>query len=304
MADTFESLWKKLLVYGPETPIPLAQEFIATAYARALTEVNWTGLRGEGEFVIPATYNTGTVQVTQGSTAVVGTGTTWTSSMTGRQFFVRGVGPFYTFTQTSSTTGTLDRTYGGVTGVTLPYDILQTYLTAPSDFLQFQAVMDRDNNWRLHTNYRQEQIDTWDSKRSVAGTPTILAAAPYDASGVPRFEIWPRTSAAKTYSYRYVRKPALLVNPSDTLIWPISGYAITQGALAELSMWPGTRAEKNPYYDLQQHQVHEMQFKEELHNLTLEDQRINQTAVMYEGWENVPYSPIDASYIQSHGGVV
>lgn len=300
MADTFDTLWKRILVYAPETPVPLAQEFINTAYSRALTETNWAGLRAEGEFVIPATYNTGTVTVTQGSNAVTGAGTTWTAAMTGRQFFVGGVGPFYTFTQTGTTTGTLDRVYGGTTVAGTTYDILQTYLTAPTDFLQFTAVMDRANNWRLHTNFRQEQIDTWDSKRSVAGTPTILATAPFSASGVVRFEIWPRTSAAKVYSYRYVRKPSALVAAADALIWPISGYALIQGALAELSMWPGTRMAKNPYYDLQQHMAHEQAFKEELGKLTLEDQRISQSAVTYEGWENVPYAPIDAAYLQTH----
>lgn len=301
MADTFESLWKRLLVYAPETPIPLVQEFINTAYSRALTEVNWNAQRGEGEFIIPATYNTGTATVTQNSTSVSGVGTTWTSAMIGRQFFVTGRGPFYTITAVGSSTSlTLDRVYAGVSASGVTYDILSVYLTAPSDFLQFLAVMDRDNNWRLHTNFRQEQIDTWDSKRSVAGTPTILATAPYDSSGLVRFEIWPRATAGKTYSYRYIKKLAQLVNATDPLVWPISGYCLIQGALAEITMWPGLRGKPNPFYDLNQHNVHETLFKEELQKLILEDQRINQTAIIYEGWENVPYAPIDAAYLQTH----
>lgn len=301
MADTFESLWKRLLVYAPECPIPLAQEWINTAYSRILTKTNWSGLRAEGEFQIPASYTTGTVTVTQNTPDVVGSGTTWTSAMIGRQFLAQAVGPLYTVIAVpSATTLTLDRVYGGTTGASLTYEITLVYLTAPSDFLQFQAVMDRANNWRLHTNFRQEQIDTWDSKRSVTGTPTILATAPFTSSGLVRFEIWPRATSAKTYSYRYVKKPALLAASSDTPIWPVSSYALIQGALSELSLWPGLKSSPNLYHDLQQHSTHETAFKEEVQGLVLEEERINQSAVYYEGWENIPYAPIDAAYLQTH----
>lgn len=301
MADTFATLWKRLLVYAPETPVPLAQEWINTAYSRILTKTNWSGLRAEGEFVIPATYNTGTVTVTQNSTAIVGNGTTWTSAMIGRQLIVGAIGPFYTITDVPSTTSiTLDRVYGGTSGATLAYDVLQVYLSAPTDFLQLQAVLDRANNWRLHTRYLQENLDTWDSKRSVSGTPTILATAPFSSSGGVRFEIWPRITSGKTYSYRYVKKPLPLTNPTDTPIWPISSYAIIQGALAEMSMWPGLKNSRNMFFDPNQMRMREDAFEKETQGLLLEEQKINQTAISYDGWETVPYAPIDAAYMQTH----
>lgn len=301
MAETFETLWKRLLVYAPDIPLPLAQEWVNTAYSRILTKHNWSGLRGEAEFVIPPSYVTGTVTTTQSSLGVVGVGTTWTSAMIGRQFLVGSAGPFYTITDVPTTTSlTLDRAYGGASGALQTYDILQVYLPGPSDFLQFQAVLDRTNNWRLHTNYRQETIDTWDSKRSVGGTPTILAVAPNSPSGGIRFEIWPRIASGKTYSYRYVKKLPLLVNASDTLINPISGYAILQGALSELTMWPGLKNSKNMAFDPNGHTMRESAFKEEVQGLLLEDQRIIQDMITYEGWDNIPYAPIDASYMQTH----
>jgi hypothetical protein len=301
LAETFETLWKRLLIYAPECPIPLAQEWINTAYSRALTRTNWAGLRAEAEFVIPSTYNTGTVTVTQNSAAVVGSGTTWTSSMIGRQFFTGGNGPFYTITDVpSSTSLTLDRTYAAETSAGSTYDIVLVYLPVPSDFLSFQSVMDRSNNWRLHTNFRQEQLDTWDSKRSVTGTPTLLAAAPFTSAGLARYELWPRVTTGKTYSYRYVKKPSLLSAASDTPIYPISGYCLIQGALSELSSWPGVRSAPNIFYDEKQHMMHEVAFERELQGLVLEDEKINQTIVTYEGWENVPFAPIDAAYLQTH----
>jgi hypothetical protein len=60
------------------------------------------------------TYNTGTVDVTNGSNAIVGHGTTWTSEMTGRLFIPRlaNCNRGYVFTYVSDTSGTLESTYG------------------------------------------------------------------------------------------------------------------------------------------------------------------------------------------------
>ena len=60
------------------------------------------------------TYNTGTVDVTNGSNAIVGHGTTWTSGMTGMLFIPRlaNCNRGYKFTYVDATDGTLESTYG------------------------------------------------------------------------------------------------------------------------------------------------------------------------------------------------
>lgn len=302
MADTYEQLWRRILVYAPLCPIPLAQEFVNTAYDRMLVMGNFSALRAEGEFIIPPTYNTGTATVTQSSTTVTGAGTTWTTAMVGRQFFTNGRGAYYTITDVPSVTSlTLDRVWADASAAAQPYDVLITYITLPSDFIQFLSVLDRDNNWKLHTNYRQEQIDRWDAKRSVTGTPTMLVIAPYTSAGVPRAEIWPRATGGKTYSYRYMKQPGDLTNAVDTTIWPIASRVIRLGALVELSKWPGLGTAPNPYFNLELHKINEMSFREAVHEMVLEDQKIHQTTVTYDGEiENIPFAPIDAAYLQSH----
>ena len=47
------------------------------------------------------TTGTGTIGVTNGSTAVTGTGTSWTAAMTGRKFRITGDNEWYTFTYVS-----------------------------------------------------------------------------------------------------------------------------------------------------------------------------------------------------------
>ena len=83
--------------------------------ARALRRVNqvrtdimsrfagrWQGQYREGWLGLVPVYSTGTVAVTQGSRAVVGTGTTWTAVMAGRKF----LGPDNAYYKVASVTDT------------------------------------------------------------------------------------------------------------------------------------------------------------------------------------------------------
>lgn len=309
--STFEGLWRRIRVYAPECPLPLAQEFINTAYSRILSRQAWTGVRGQTEISVDTLYDTGTVNVTQGSATVQGTLTSFTSAMIGRQFFLSpGVtgsnAPFYTIIAVpNGTTLTLDRPWGLPTATTQAYNILTVYLTMPSDFLNLETVVDIQNNWKLHLNFQQANLDVWDAKRSVTGTSWVLAPATtspvVSTFGQLRYEIWPRTAPGpKTFPIRYIRKPALLVNPTDTPVFPIRGDLIREGALAELALWPGTSEYKNPYHDLNLHRTHLQLFEKYLGETIREESEINQAVVFYEDYEGLPYAPIDAKFLQTH----
>ncbi len=73
----------------------------------------WQGAYREGWLPVVPVYGTGTVQVTQGSRTVTGSGTTWTSAMVGRKF----LGPnneYYKISAVGSTTDlTLTEPYQG-----------------------------------------------------------------------------------------------------------------------------------------------------------------------------------------------
>lgn len=303
MADNFGQLWKRLLVYAPEVPLPLAQEFINTAYSRALAYGSWSGLRKETEFIFPGPYSTGTATVVQESAVVSGSGTTWTSAMQGRQFFI-DAGPSYTIEEvTSATSLTLDRPYGGVDASGLTYTIQKVIVTAPSDMLALKSVRDMENNWKLRLDFKQEQIDAFDAQRTSVGTPWMLATASPSSAGLVRYELWPRLGAAKTYSVRYLRKPGLLSVSTDTPIFPISARRelLINGALSELCKWPGTSANKNPFFGMAQHQIYEQSFLTELKICQREDQEIYQSDVEYADDNVTEWAPLDAAFLQSHG---
>lgn len=305
--STFGDLWKKILLYCPDLPLPLAQEFVNTAYSRALTSIDWTGLKGYGSIILPAQYNTGTATVVQESTTVTGVATAWTSAMVGRQFYMNGRAPFYTITavDTGAQTLTLDRVWGEA-GTTAAYTIQLIYVVMPDDFLNFTSIVDLVNRWQIWKDVPQEWLDRVDAARIYAGSPSwvVSYASPSPVTATlnqVRYEIWPRGGGDKTYPYTYIKKPPLLSASTDRIMFPIRGDLVREGALAELALWPGTGEIKNPYYDLQNHREHEKRFQERLELVLNEDQNIRQSRVWFEeerkGW---PMAPIDSNFIQSH----
>lgn len=283
--------------------MPLAQEFVNRAYSTVLSYGFWLGTYKDSGFFIPASYNTGTVQVVQGSAVVLGTGTTWTSAMVGRQFLLGPIAPFYDILSVDSPTQiTLASPFIGASATLQPYAIQLRLVTCPSDFMNFVSVVDPVNNWQLNLNYTQEKIDKWDARRTVGGTPRVLAGATQTTTGLLRYEIWPQTQTNVSYPFRYRNILPLLSAASDRPIFPIRGDVLRDGALAELCLWPGLATAPNPYYNLQQHKMMMEKFWKGIYALELENQNQSQTAVDYTLDSGLPYAPIDANYIQSHGG--
>lgn len=308
MSDqTFGQLWRRLKLHAPGLPIPLAQEFINTAYSKALGMGDWSGLRGEAEFVLPPIYNAGTFSVTQGATGVAGSGTAWTADMEGRQIFADGKAPFYTILRVEDPqTLFIDRPWADSTVTNGTYQIQLIYVRAPSDFLRFLRVVDPSVNWLLRTNVLQEMIDRWDPQRSNSGQAWVIAPAGFTpagsttiSAGLRRFEVWPRAQDT-FYKYTYIRKPSLLSADTDRPIFPIRGDALRAGAIAELSKWPGTAQEPNPYFDARFYQIYEEDFTRKINQCQREDQEITPTDVAYANETQFPWAPVDANFIQTH----
>lgn len=303
--ESFQTLWKRLLIYCPGLPLPLAQEFINTAYSRALGAWKWSQLRKDNEFTIPLTYSTGTVTVTNGSAIVTGSGTSWNSTMVNQQFYIL-IAPFYdVLSVDSSTQITLTRPFNGAGGAGQSYNIGVVYQEMPSDFLQLETIRDLQNNWLLHLWVGQDRLDIWDSKRSVTGTPWIASAAsprvPSTGSNISRIELWPRVlPGPRYYAYKYESKPLLLVNPTDQPIFPIRGDVLIHGALTECALWPGTLKAPNNFFDLNLSSKHEQTFQDGLTDSIREDNEFYQTQVKYVDDASFPWAPIDAAFWQQH----
>jgi hypothetical protein len=301
---TFGQVWNEVLIHAPNLPPSLAREFVRVAYQEALDIHYWSELRTDAEVWIPDTYTTGTLTMTNVSTTVTGSGTTFTSAMVGRQLAVESIAPWYTITTFNSATEVIiDRAFQGETEAALEYTIGQFYVEFPTNLKVLERIRDQNNGWYLATQwYSQEYLDRVDPKRNSSGTPTMAVYAPTrtDSSGnvIPRYEFWPRADEGRLYHYRYTKDVSLTTNDTR-LIDGLTPSTIVYGALAHAAMWPGTPDSPNMLFGVDKQESYMKTFDQKLNDDVLRDIDRNQTMIQ-EADGLVRRFPIDAAYLQEH----
>jgi hypothetical protein len=302
MADTFSGIYRSLRLYVPDLPILLAQRLVNHRYRQILDIRPWAGLRKQSSWEIPDAYTTGTASATQGSTTITGSGTTWTSGMIGRQIKLNGQAPILTITAVASTTSlTVDLAWPLATASAQTYQILQNYVTAPTDLKYLMAVLDPYRQWRLLFNYTQPEINRFDPARVNVGDTWIVADWKFSAAGVPLFELWPAPTTARGFTLLYVAQGADLTESDDTPIYPLRGDEILYGALADLCLWPGSREFANPLFgktDL--YATFHGKYLDAINNLEREDEGMYMTWLQGPG-DNLSSPPLDSKFLQNHG---
>lgn len=308
MASTYGEVWKSLLLQCPFVPVPLAQQWVKDRYREAINRCWWGGQVAESQFIIPDAYDTGTISTTLNSNSVTGVGTAWTSALVGRQLITGGKGPYYTVAQVSSPTLlVIEQAWGEAALTGSAYQIVQAYLTPPSDFLSFKTIKDPINNWRLRFNISQEYLDRIDARRATTGNAWIIAdyrqqSLAGASRGRPQYEVWPRVINQRQYPYLYYKRPAEPQNDSDVFIQPLQGDEIKRGALADLATWPGTETRKNPCFNLALAAKYEKDFTDFLNNLERIDQDtyLNDYIGPQDGWDALSAAPLDSKFWQTH----
>lgn len=218
MAYTFGQIRVRCakLPHGAGVDSVVLDGYINARYREYLDKIDWSRLVKTSTIQTVAVYDTGTVEVESGSASITGTGTTWTSAMTGRRFRVAGRSEFYTFTRTSNTTGTLDRAYEGDDDDEAGYKIFDNIVTLPSDLRVLESIkvpsMGRDLD-----QANREWLDRIAPARDDYGPPETYS--PYDDSsgGLPQIELYPIPIIAEGLPIRYGTAKARLSSPSDVL---------------------------------------------------------------------------------------
>jgi hypothetical protein len=302
---TFGSVWNRVLLYAPDLPPPLAQEFVKNAYRLVIDEHYWSELRADKEILLPTALSAGTINVTNGSNQVVGTTTGWTSAVQYRQLAVGAIAPWYTITaiDTGTQTLTLDRNYEGIANAASSYLIGKFYAEFPTDLGVLEKVRDQQNGWYLVTHwYSQEYLDRVDAKRSSSGTPVILVSAParVDTNGdvIPRYEFWPKVTGERFYAYRY-RKTHELTSNSTRILGALHPDMLVYGALRQAALWPGTAEKPNPHFSQELHATYTKLYEESLNSSIQGDLDINQQMIQI-GDDVTRRFPFDAKYLQDH----
>lgn len=291
---------------APSAGLFLAQSWVRNSFRRLAERRLWSWLVKRNQIIFPAVYTTGTVQVTQNSTTVVGTNTVWDATMQQLQFRVGMGTPVYTIaTVTDATHLELDLAWGPASNSGLSYSIYRMYYTPPSDFLSFISVWDTQQAYQLKRNVSQADLNQWDPQRANIGQPYVVAALDYNSTDVntpplPRYEIWPGMQSAYVLSHLYISRATDISDSDGYLPRYIRGDVILEMALAECARWPGPDLQNpNPYFSLGIAEMHDGRADRMIMELERQDNEIYEANVQY--YTSMPYAPfMDSTWQQSH----
>ncbi len=312
--DTYSSLHNKVKLRAPGVSSLLARDWISHAFRRVAERRMWSWLIKPGQMIFPAVYTDGTVAVTHGSTAVVGTGTAFTAAMEGLQFRVGSQDPIYTLvTRTDGTNIVLDQVWGGSTDGTASFQIFRGYHTVPSDFHSFISVWDPRFNWQLNLDVTQEELNRYDAQRANEASSSYAVVnhsyGTIDDLGadvtppLPRYEIWPHQKSEYVYPYLYEVRATDLEDSGAVLPRYIRGDLLLEMALGDAARWPGVEGKPNTYHNLKLADFHDTRSEFMIRRMELQDDNVYVDDVTYQQAINMPYAPlpwIDANWMQDH----
>ncbi|MEM7828034.1 MAG: hypothetical protein QW561_01695 [Candidatus Aenigmatarchaeota archaeon] len=212
---TFGDLKIRIQKFVPELTIADVGTFINNRYQQLLKNWQWSFLKAYANLTCIAPYTAGTVNVTNGSTTVTGSGTNWSTAMVGRHFRLSNAVPFYKIASvTSATSLTLSSAYGGDTAVGQGYEIFQhIYSLAPdvreiSKIVYDEALLEKSVEW----------IERNDPDRSVSGKPMFWADRGLDANNVRQIELYPYPDTNYVIRYSYWKKIEDLSSDTDIIL--------------------------------------------------------------------------------------
>ena len=296
MAEDYGTAWRTVRLYVPAAPTFLVREWVNTAWKQLARARHWGFLRGELRLTIQPSRALASVTVTNGSAIVTSAGL-FGNADAGRQFLV-GTFPLYTVVSVQNANQiTLDQPYGETTG-TPAAQILDGYFTAPTDFESFRLIADPYNERRLAFWISEDQINILDPTRQASDTgPRCLAQVPpstYPATlGQPRYEYWPRPTAARSYPAFYNKQAAKLTDSSAfSGVLADGADVIVDGALAQAALWPGTTDRSNPYFNPALAREKKTAFLEGIQRLSLRDDDQHPDDLATVHWERWPLADL------------
>ena len=303
---------RSLRLYVPQLPITLAQQFIRDRYRRILRRRDWSGLRREAQFLLHDAKTDGSVDILFGDDEVIGNGTTFDADDVGRQFKAGSGSPVYTITDVDvgGQILTLNMPMGVADATATGYWIMDAYVTPPADFMRFLVVTAPTQGWRLHINVTSGELGLMDPQRTFMGQPYVLADRMYDvatestsATRRPQFEAWPYATTQQVLYYQYLIEGADLINDDDVPIWPIRTDAIVAGALADVTRWPGTAGNPNPYFSRPDYwKSYEGEYEDKMIEIERQDEDIYMNNLEMYPMTSYPLAPFtfSANWLQSH----
>lgn len=247
---TFGQIRFDLSKLYPGADHDVLDSLIIEGYQTILDRLEWQRIEYTVDVAVPDEYNTGTVAVTNGSATITGTGTTWTSDMTGRMIRFAGQTLWYMFTYVSATSGTLSRAYEGDTATGTAYQINKNVVQISSNCRSINHIM----------GLQRTDKTMLPKDRNVYGPPTHWAPYMDSATDPPNVQIElfpiPEEAVGLIVEYSAELAPSSIDTSVSLLPW-VRPAAVKAYVQAELCKTPA-------FLDLNAAQLHATTFEARL----------------------------------------
>jgi hypothetical protein len=232
----------------PGIDTELIDGWMSDRYSHVILDMpNWKRLETDSIVQVPQSYAAGSINATQGSAAVTGVGTVWTSQMSGRMIRINNGPEFYTFTYVSGTSGTLDRAYEAPTVAAVSYRIDQRYFNLNARTREIRGIFPLHDRLRALSFVPPQELNDLDPQRNNYGTPFYWSSA-WDEYGqtdpILRFELYPipdsPDSTGNTLSFiaDHVDDAAELTGATtQSLLSWVSPRAMKEGVAADVALF-------------------------------------------------------------------
>jgi hypothetical protein len=264
---SFETMASRLVGWVPKLSKSEAYNQVNDAWTEIRNNRLWSFQLLEDSISTPSLVNTGTFAATLGSANLTANAAAsaaitglFNPLLTARQFRLQGLTIYNIitadFTVPTAVVITLDRPVVDPTNPTSSYQIFQSYFPAPvADFKRWIDWRDMFNGDWLDVHATRREVNIGDPQRLYytfphwvlgfgidnrgAGTPTPSATL-----GFPWYELYPNPTQIISYMRWGVRTGADLVQPGDTLPYPITDKMVL--ARARMLAYAFNEANRDP----------------------------------------------------------
>ena len=264
---SFYSLAKGLTGEVPGTPMSLAQTKVQDALGAIYDQSDWGFTTQYAGWLVPGLLaNSGTFTVTPYQNTVIAdaVATAKLASLAAPPFLTTlqyrdperapyNIVGYDTTTNAPFATLTLDRPWMEPTkGPGQPYMVYQCYFVSPvQDFRRFIEIRDTTDAGRLNFwSMSQADLSRCDPQRTQFADPAYVVSMGVDQRpgsatlGWQMFELWPHQLNYVPYSFSYKRRGPMLVNPTDTVPYPLTEELVSIKAQEQLYQFKAAMAEE------------------------------------------------------------
>jgi hypothetical protein len=283
----YRQMLSEITSANPDVDPMVAGRWINNSYRRIIDKRSWYGLKIRGQVTAGNPYNTGFVNVTQGSSIVNGIGTAWSTapagvvgSLVGLQFRTSFTLGYQTIVNVISPTQLqLDTPYSSQTLASTGYYIAAVYMDFGANVKRLLWAVNQQQGWPMNVNVPVQVINARDTWRISLGWSTDFAVRSMSPTGSLIMELWPAPYSLQSFPFEAYQQPPDLVMDNDAPVPWIASDLIVAGAMPKAYMHGGPRSK---YYDSTAAAMFRGEYKERLEEMGMADNNMDQQDVSWD----------------------